>query len=103
MLTVVRKLCGHPVTGPSAVVDQSIARIKLPVSPPPAKNASGSETGAKFLPGSFMSAFKKGALQLLIWPDDVSIPVRVELGRYPSFDKLRMIGAAGSGRTVHRS
>ena len=51
MLTVVRKLYGHPVTGPSEVFDQSIDRIKLPISPPPARNASGSETKAMLLPG----------------------------------------------------
>ena len=63
MLTVVRKLCGHPVTGPSAVFDQSIARIKLPISPPPARNERGSESGAKFLPGKFIGPFDMFALQ----------------------------------------
>ena len=35
MLMVVRRLCGQPATGPSEVVDQSIDRIKRPISPPP--------------------------------------------------------------------
>ncbi len=41
MLTVVRRLCGHPSTGPSGVADQSIDRIKLPISPPPNRKARG--------------------------------------------------------------
>ena len=38
---------------------------------------------------------------LLIRLDDVSLPVCPEIAGCLSFDKLRMIGAAGSGRTVH--
>jgi len=54
MLTVVRRLCGQPATGPSEVFDQSIARIKLPISPPPAKKASGSESENKWSRRRFM-------------------------------------------------
>ena len=34
-LTVVRRLFGQVPSGPSGVVDQSIDRISLPMSPPP--------------------------------------------------------------------
>ena len=60
MLMVVRKLCGHPATGPSEVFDQSIDRIKRPISPPPARKASGSELGGN-LSLRFISA---------LWSDD---------------------------------
>src|SRR4051794_30117488 len=35
MLSAVRRLCGHADTGPTAVRDQSIDRIRPPISPPP--------------------------------------------------------------------
>ena len=57
MLTVVRRLCGHPATGPSEVFDQSIARIKLPISPPPDRNASGFESEGNLSPRKFMGAY----------------------------------------------
>jgi hypothetical protein len=41
MLTVLRRLCGHVSTGPSLVCDQSISRIRVPISPPPARNVNG--------------------------------------------------------------
>jgi hypothetical protein len=34
MLTVLRRLCGQALGGPSAVADQSISRIRAPISPP---------------------------------------------------------------------
>src|SRR5512146_2090604 len=37
VLTVVRRLCGHPETGPNGVDAQSIDRISAPISPPPAR------------------------------------------------------------------
>src|SRR6476620_6920165 len=48
MLTVLRRLCGHRCGGPSAVRDQSISRMRPPISPPPARNVSveGSIEGA---------------------------------------------------------
>ncbi len=39
MLTVLRKLWGHASTGPSGDFDQSSARIRAPISPPPRRNA----------------------------------------------------------------
>jgi hypothetical protein len=39
MLTAVRKLCGHDSTGPTGVFDQSIERMRSPVSPPPWRSA----------------------------------------------------------------
>jgi hypothetical protein len=39
MLTVLRKLCGHAAPGPSGDFDQSSARIRAPISPPPWRNA----------------------------------------------------------------
>ena len=38
MLTAVSRLCGHSLGGPTAVVDQSIALVRSPISPPPARN-----------------------------------------------------------------
>ena len=38
--TAVFKLCGQPATGPTAVFDQSSARINAPISPPPEKTQS---------------------------------------------------------------
>src|SRR5580704_13024296 len=35
MRTTERRLCGHPSTGPSGVCDQSLRRIRSPISPPP--------------------------------------------------------------------
>jgi hypothetical protein len=49
MLSAVRRLCGHPSTGPTAVRDQSIDRMSAPISPPPVSGSvlgAGSETGA---------------------------------------------------------
>ena len=65
MLTVVRRLCGHSATGPSEVSDQSIDRIKLPISPPPVRKAreSGSEAGVSL---RFISA-------LLVWDRDTGL------------------------------
>ena len=57
MLTVVRRLCGQPATSPSEVFDQSIVRIKLPISPPPDRKASESEPEGNLSPGNFMSGF----------------------------------------------
>src|SRR5262245_1965260 len=34
MLTALRRLCGHDSIGPSCVLDQGIARIRSPISPP---------------------------------------------------------------------
>ena len=56
MLNVVRRLCGHPATGPSEVFDQSIARIKLPIAPPPVRKARGSESEDNLSPARFISA-----------------------------------------------
>src|ERR1700694_3589752 len=41
MLSDVRRLCGHCSTGPTAVWDHSKDRMSSPISPPPAKTASG--------------------------------------------------------------
>jgi hypothetical protein len=38
MLTVLRRLWGHVPTGPSGVFDQSKARMRAPISPPPWRN-----------------------------------------------------------------
>ena len=35
VLTLVRKLCGQLSTAPSGVFDQSIERMRAPISPPP--------------------------------------------------------------------
>src|SRR5580700_3713612 len=40
MRTQVRRACGHCSTGPSAVVDQSSARIRVAISPLPANTDS---------------------------------------------------------------
>src|SRR5947209_5394432 len=53
VLTVVRRLWGQALTGPSGVRDQSIARIAAPISPPPASVASRSARGA---PSTIMPA-----------------------------------------------
>ena len=41
VLTAPRKLCGHDSTAPSGVVDQSSARMRSPISPPPARKENG--------------------------------------------------------------
>src|SRR5262247_1886024 len=40
ILTELRKLCGHDSIGPRGVRDQSISRIKLPISPPPVSQSA---------------------------------------------------------------
>src|SRR6476661_3645330 len=40
MLTVLRRLCGHDSGAPRVLRDQSISRIRAPISPPPARNVS---------------------------------------------------------------
>ena len=40
MRTAVFRLCGQRSTGPSDVRDQSIARIRAPISPPPARKVA---------------------------------------------------------------
>ena len=62
MLTVVRRLCGHPVAGPSGVFDQSIDRIKFPISPPPRRKAKGSESEVS-LSGRFMGTPSRTGLR----------------------------------------
>jgi len=44
MLMAVVRLVGHVATGPIGVADQSIARIRAPMSPPPARTASTSRS-----------------------------------------------------------
>ena len=39
MLTVLRKLWGHASASPSGDFDQSSARMRAPISPPPWRNA----------------------------------------------------------------
>ena len=53
MLSALRRLCGQPSTGPSGVFDQSSARMRSPISPPPARKSrlAGSES-----PGSLFDA-----------------------------------------------
>src|SRR4051795_1297910 len=41
MLRAVRRLCGHESTGPTGVLDQSMVRISVPISPPPARTSNG--------------------------------------------------------------
>src|SRR5262249_21968568 len=41
--TTVLRLCGQSAIGPTGVLDQSKARVRSPISPPPASKASGSE------------------------------------------------------------
>jgi hypothetical protein len=38
-LTVVRKLCGQVSGEPNGVLDQSLERMRPPISPPPDKNS----------------------------------------------------------------
>src|SRR3954471_15874747 len=45
MLSAVRRLCGHPSTAPTAVRDQSIDRMRAPISPPPARGSVLDEGG----------------------------------------------------------
>jgi hypothetical protein len=39
MLTAVVSLCGQDSTGPTGVCDQSNARVRAPISPPPARKS----------------------------------------------------------------
>ena len=41
MRTATRRLCGQVSTGPTEVCDQSSARTRLPISPPPVKGSAG--------------------------------------------------------------
>jgi hypothetical protein len=50
MLTAIRKLAGHAARAPSAVADQSIARIRFPISPQPTIQSA---TGAGWAAASF--------------------------------------------------
>jgi len=43
-LTVVRKLCGQLSGEPNGVLDQSLERMSLPISPPPDKNSGTEES-----------------------------------------------------------
>jgi hypothetical protein len=40
MLTVLRRLCGHVSGTPNELLDQSISRMRVPISPPLARNVS---------------------------------------------------------------
>src|SRR5665213_971812 len=40
MRSAVRRLCGQVSGGPSGVADQSWARVKAPISPPPARKSA---------------------------------------------------------------
>ena len=40
MLTAISRLCGQLSTGPSDVLDQSNARMRSPISPPPARQSN---------------------------------------------------------------
>jgi hypothetical protein len=44
MLTAVLTLCGQVSGGPSGVVDQSLARMRVPISPPPASHAQAARS-----------------------------------------------------------
>src|SRR5436190_4398049 len=45
-LTAVRSDCGQAAGGPSGDADQSCARIKAPISPPPSRKSSAPRVGA---------------------------------------------------------
>src|SRR4029450_10391056 len=49
-LTALRRLWGQAWTGPSAVRDQSNARMRSPISPPPERKASGGTASTLRLP-----------------------------------------------------
>ena len=44
VLTIVRRLCDQPLTGPSAVLDQSYSALRRAISPPPTKGVPVSDT-----------------------------------------------------------
>ena len=50
MLTAVFRLCGHPAAGPKGVLDQSNARVRSPISPPPARNDRSAASCMALLP-----------------------------------------------------
>ncbi len=52
-LTAVRSDCGQPGRGPSGVVDQSLARMSVPSSPP-SRNRSPATGAAGFPEWSFI-------------------------------------------------
>src|SRR5690349_8082927 len=71
MRAAIRKLCGHPATGPSGVFDQSNARINRPISPPPATDARGSWSEAGLVFCSLMESL----------PSEAAGGVRIALSR----------------------
>jgi len=51
MLTALRRLCGQTVIGPTGVHDQSMARMRAPISPPPARYSSANAALSLFVTG----------------------------------------------------
>ena len=48
MRTIVLRLCGHSAGGPSAVLDQSNARMRTPISPPLARKTGDCTASVSF-------------------------------------------------------
>src|SRR4051794_32322213 len=63
--TVTRRLCGHVSGDPSDVLDQSNARVKSPISPPPAKK---SLTGSTLPMATPVTRYRIIALQTIVQP-----------------------------------
>src|SRR5215470_3877306 len=60
MLTAVFRLCGQPAGGPTGDLDQSVVRVRSPISPPPARKER-SELCAVTTPGAAASDGSSGA------------------------------------------
>src|SRR5579864_6121017 len=72
MRTAVFKLSGQPDSGPMGVLDQSRARIKEPISPPPENTVAAAEVGsAVAVSAGSLTAFNEltGSRWLLVYGD----------------------------------
>src|SRR5436309_7111268 len=64
MRTAVFKLCGHRSAGPRAVLDQSLSRIRAPISPPPSRKV-GADSCRMAVPSGAGSRFSPEAKDIV--------------------------------------
>ena len=69
MLTAVLTLGDQVSGGPSGVADQSLARMRAPISPPPASHAGASAIGIRFNRDCFG---RPNHSDMLVFRDDLS-------------------------------
>src|SRR5579884_1475543 len=98
MRTAVFKLSGQPDSGPMGVLDQSRARIKEPISPPPENTVAAAEVGsAVAVSAGSLTAFNEltGSRWLLVYGDRRGPGVaRAQFGPEP------LLGCSNSGAAL---